>query len=322
MTGVRTLTVTAEDAGQRLDRWLKHQAPGVGHGMIQKWLRTGQVRVDGGRAKANVRLDAGQRVRVPPLPDTATLAKSAKSAPREISDSDAQSLRARVLHEDDAMIVIDKPEGLAVQGGSGQRRNLDDMLVALVPAGAEKPRLVHRLDKDTSGVLVLARSASTARHLTRAFRDKATRKIYWALVVGSPDPAEGRIDMALLKRTGAHGEQVMPDAAAGKPTRTDYRTIGGAGGRLSWLELQPLTGRTHQIRVHCAAGMGTPILGDGKYGGQGAFVGDTFKKCLHLHARAIEVPHPSGGVLRCVAPPPAHMLAAFAALGIDWSDEA
>lgn len=316
MSGARTLTVAEAEAGERLDRWLKRQAPGVGHGLVQKWLRTGQVRVDGGRAKGNRRLETGQRIRVPPAPDRP--AGPAKTTVR-VDPADASALADRVLHEDDAVLVIDKPPGLAVQGGSGQRRNLDDMLAALAPPGGEKPRLVHRLDKDTSGVLVVARDATAARALTRAFRDKDAKKIYWAIVVGAPPEAEGSVAQTLLKSAGAHGDRVIADDPDGKAARTDYRVLGEAGRRLTWLELQPRTGRTHQLRVHCADGLRTPILGDGKYGGKAAFVSGSFERRLHLHARSLEIPHPSGGVLRCTAAPPGHFVGALDTLGFSWS---
>ncbi len=331
---VRTLEVSPEDAGSRLDRWFKRHFPEVPHGRLEKLLRTGQVRVDGARVKANLRLEAGQSVRVPPLGERARAPESRPVPPQ--NEADVAALRDSILHKDDSVIVVNKPPGLAVQGGSKTSRHIDGMLDGLRFGAPERPRLVHRLDKDTSGVLVLARSAVAARALAAAFKHKDAKKLYWALVAGRPEPPSGRIDQALAKRGGAGGEKVV-GADEGKPAVTLYRTIESAGGEstggesagrahaegesvgrhLSWLALTPLSGRTHQLRAHCAL-HGVPVLGDGKYGGKQAFPGGAgIAKGLHLHARAIELPHPDGGVLRAQAPLPPHMAEAFAALGFD-----
>lgn len=316
---VQTLEVLPEDAGSRLDRWFKRHFPEVPHGRLEKLLRTGQVRVDGARVKANLRLRAGQAVRVPPLGERAAAPQKKPVPPQD--EADLAALRESILHRDDSVIVLNKPPGLAVQGGSKTRRHIDGMLDGLRFGAQERPRLVHRLDKDTSGVLVLARGGLAARALTAAFKHGDAKKVYWALVAGRPEPASGRIDQALAKRGGAGGEKVVGDDG-GKRAVTLYRTIevaGGesAGGRLSWLALSPLTGRTHQVRAHCAL-HGVPILGDGKYGGKQAFPeGAGIARGLHLHARAIELPHPDGGVLRAQAPLPPHMAETFAALGFD-----
>ena len=313
MGSVQILTVKADEAGLRLDRWLKKRFPDVGHGRVQKWLRTGQVRLDGRRAKAGVRLAAGQQVRVPPL----GAAPPRVGPPRPVySDADIRDLKARILHRDDHVIVIDKPAGLAVQGGSGIRHHLDAMLAALRFDADQAPRLVHRLDRDTSGVLVLARTAEAARMLTAAFRSKDARKLYWAVVAGVPRPAEGIVDLALAKGPGRGGERIGV-AEGGKKAITYYRVIDHAGRAAAWVAFEPLTGRTHQIRVHAAA-LGTPVLGDGKYGGRTAFLkGDNIAKRLHLHARAIRMPHPAGGMLEAEAPLPPHMRATFKALGFN-----
>jgi 23S rRNA pseudouridine955/2504/2580 synthase len=187
--------------------------------------------------------------------------------------------------------------------------------------GGERPRLVHRLDKDTSGVLVLARTATAAAALARAFRSREVHKLYWAVVVGVPRPSAGRIDLRLAKRLGRHGERMEPDTEAGLMAVTEYRIIEHAGRRAAWLLLEPLTGRTHQLRVHCAA-IGTPILGDGKYGGPEAVLeGDQVSRKLHLHARWIEIPHPAGGVLAVTAPLPEHMSATWRFLGFSEQQE-
>jgi len=317
--GASNDTVTDDEAGLRLDRWFRRHFPGVTHARLQKWLRTGQVRLDGGRVKAGARLVAGQLVRVPPLGDDGAVSlrgnEVATTEAPAVNVADTKALRAAVLHRDDDVIAINKPPGLAVQGGTGTRRHLDSMLDALRADGGERPRLVHRLDKDTSGVLLLASTAAAAAALTRAFRTKTARKVYWAAVAGVPSPARGSIDLALAKKPGPGRQIVAPDTGLGKNAITLYRIIERAGSRAAWLALEPVTGRTHQLRAHCAA-LGTPILGDGKYGGREAFIDeDSIKRRMHLHARAIRLPHPRGGVLDVVAPLPEHMCATWRTLG-------
>ena len=315
MSGVRILPVAPDEAELRLDRWFRRHFPDVTHARLQKWLRTGQVRVDGRRAKAGIRLESGQSVRVPPL--VAETAPPAKRPPPAPPAGAAEALRARVIHRDDHVIAIDKPPGLAVQGGTKTRHHLDAMLDALRYDSPERPQLVHRLDKDTSGVLLLARGAAAAARLAASFRTKAARKVYWAAVAGVPRPSRGRIDLALAKVPGRGGERVGPAAGTGKKAVTYYRVVEKAGRKAAWLVLEPLTGRTHQLRAHCAA-LGTPILGDGKYGGRAAFLkGEGVSRKLHLHARAIRIPHPAGGVLEVCAPLPDHMAATWRFLGFD-----
>lgn len=316
--GVQILTVAPEDDGLRLDKWFKKHYPGLSFGRLQKLLRTGQVRVEGKKAReAALRLEAGQSVRVPPLEREKAPVKPAKGNTPRLRAEDAAAIREWVLHQDDHVIILNKPAGLAVQGGSGTKKHIDGMLEALKGNRADKPRLVHRLDKDTSGVLVLARSQKAAQALTAAFRTKAVRKAYWAVVVGVPERAEGRIDLPLAKRPGKAGERVDIDEFNGKRAVSQFRVIDQAGRRAAWLELEPVTGRTHQLRVHMQA-IGTPILGDGKYGGQAAFLpGGDLAKQLHLHARAIRFPHPGGGTLEVTAPLPDHMKTTWAYLGFD-----
>jgi 23S rRNA pseudouridine955/2504/2580 synthase len=304
MTGTdETIIVDGKDGSLRLDRWFKRHYPRLGHGQLEKLLRTGRIRVDGKRARSGDRVEPGQAIRVPPLVEAIPSTRPPPS-PRP---ADAAMLEAAVLHRDEAVIVLDKPCGLAVQGGTGTERHLDALLDGLRFGNDERPRLVHRLDKDTSGVLVIARTAVAAAFLTRAFREKATRKIYWAATVGLPKPPQGRIDLALAKTPGPGGERVRPDADEGRHAVTYYRVIESAGNRVSWLALLPVTGRTHQLRAHCAA-IGTPILGDRKYGDGAAHIaGLPGARRLHLHARAISVPHPLGGTLRVTAPLPLHM---------------
>ncbi len=302
-SALETVTIAAEDGPARLDRWFKRHYPALGHGRLEKLLRTGQVRVDGKRAKAGDRVLPGQAIRIPPLDAPPKAAEAA----RPLLPADEAMLEAAVLHRDDAVIVLNKPPGLAVQGGTKSERHLDGLLDGLRFGHAERPRLVHRLDKDTSGVLVIARNAAAAAFLTRAFRDKTTRKLYWALAVGVPTPPHGRISLALAKRPSQGGERVRADPDDGKPAVTYYHTADNVGERASWLALLPVTGRTHQLRVHCAA-IGTPILGDGKYGvGAAHLSGVPNSNRLHLHARALSIPLPQGGRLRVTAPLPPHM---------------
>jgi 23S rRNA pseudouridine955/2504/2580 synthase len=317
-SGVQHLTVTGDEAELRLDRWFRRRFPALGHGRLEKLLRTGQVRVDGRRAKAGLRLRPGQTVRVPPLA-VGMRGPAMEKAPAPVSRHEAAELQGRVLYRDDWLIVLDKPAGLAVQGGSGLGRHLDALSEALRFGAADKPRLVHRLDKDTSGCLVLARTALAARHLTAAFRGQEARKTYWAAVAGVPAQRQGRIDRPLAKRRAAQGGEKM-DAAGedGQPAVTLYRVVQSAGKKAAWLVLRPLTGRTHQLRAHCAA-LDHPILGDAKYGGPAAFLPNAgLSRRLHLHAREIALPHPADGTtLRVSAPLPAHMAETWARLGFD-----
>jgi 23S rRNA pseudouridine955/2504/2580 synthase len=299
---VEIVTIANAETPLRLDRWFKRRYPALGHARLERLLRTGQIRVDGKRARSGDRLSAGQQIRVPPIVEL----PAPTSAPA-VAPADAAWLRREILHQDAAVIALNKPPGLAVQGGTRAERHLDGLLDVLRFGCDDRPRLVHRLDRDTSGVLLIARNAAAAAFLTRAFRDRATRKIYWALVAGRPKPAQGRVDLALVKRAGAGGERVHPDAEDGKRAVSHYRVVESAGERASWLALMPVTGRTHQLRAHCAA-IGTPILGDFKYGGALALLaGVPTTRQLHLHARALALPHPMGGILRVAAPLPPHM---------------
>jgi 23S rRNA pseudouridine955/2504/2580 synthase len=299
-----TVTVLDADAALRLDRWFKRHYPALGHGRLEKLLRTGRIRVDGKRARSGDRVAPGQAIHIPPLGE---MVAPAPRAPRQALPGDEALLRDAVLHRDEAVIVLNKPPGLAVQGGSGTERHLDGLLDALRFGSDVRPRLVHRLDKDTSGVLVIARTAASAAFFNLAFREKTTRKTYWAVVVGLPRPRQGRIDLALAKMPGRGGERVRPDIEEGRRAVTYYRVIDSAGAQASWLALMPVTGRTHQLRAHCAA-IGTPILGDAKYGEATAHLaGVPGSRMLHLHARSLSLPHPLGGTLEVTAPLPPHM---------------
>ncbi len=331
MTGVRTIEVTEDEAGMRLDRWFRHHFPGLKHGRLERLLRTGQIRLDGRRTKAGERIAPGQRVRVPPgIADIGKLSgpangTTAERGTRPISKTERAFIERLVIHRDAHVIALAKPPGLAVQGGSGTARHLDRLLDALAPPGGERPRLVHRLDKDTSGVLLLAATRQAAAKLTKAFRRGAARKVYWALVIGRPRPEEGLVTLPLVKarglgRGGARaGERVAvadADTPGARPARSHYRLVAHASDRLSWLELRPETGRTHQLRVHMSA-LGHPIVGDGKYGGARAHPGGEIARKLHLHARALTVPHPAGGTFHIRAPLPDHMAASWALLGFE-----
>ncbi len=321
---VEMVTVSEEEAGDRLDRWFRRRYASVTQGQIEKLLRTGQVRLDGKRAKSSARLEAGQVVRVPPIAvstphsDVAAPVNKKPSA----SDKDIKALQDAVIFKDDWVLAVNKASGLAVQGGTGQSKHLDAMLDGLIFDRKERPRLVHRLDRDTSGVLLLARTAAVARDLTKAFRGKDARKIYWAVVVGKPPKARGVIDMSLGKTTSAGGmEKVASMGSAGKRALTLYQTVAAGSGKsrgLTWLALMPLTGRTHQLRVHCAE-LGMPIVGDGKYGGKQAFPAKPdFPKRLMLHAQEIALPHPDDGTtLRVSAPLPPEMEEAWKAFRFD-----
>jgi len=307
---VETITVRPEDGAGRLDRWFRRHYPTLGHGRLEKLLRTGQVRVDGKRARAGDAITPGQAIRVPPLAEPSTPPPA-----RRVRPQDEELLRRLVLYRDASAIVLNKPAGLAVQGGTKTGRHVDGLLDTLRFDSGERPRLVHRLDKDTSGVLLIARHAAAAASFTRAFREKTTRKTYWAAVIGMPKLPQGRIDLALAKRVGAGGERVQADDEDGKSAVTYYRVMDHVGDRAGWLALLPVTGRTHQLRAHCAA-LGTPIIGDGKYGGSAAHLaGVVAGSGLHLHARSLQIPSPEGGTLRVTAPLPPHMRETWDLLG-------
>ncbi len=308
--------VASEDVGIRLDRWFKRHYPDIAHGMVEKWLRTGQVRVDGKRSVASLRLEADQEIRLPPAAETPVLPTQSRARPKQVDEKTIAKLRQSILLMDDHVIVLDKPAGLAVQGGTGMDDNhLDAMLDSLQFDAEERPRLVHRLDKDTSGVLVLGRTPSATAKLTAAFRTREARKCYWALVVGVPKVKQGRIDAALAKTLGAHKDKMQVNEDDGQNALTWFRVVDTLGRKAAWLEMEPRTGRTHQLRVHATL-LETPIQGDGKYGGVEAYLdGVEISRKLHLHARAIRMPHPGGGELFAIAPLPPHMAETFKLLG-------
>jgi 23S rRNA pseudouridine955/2504/2580 synthase len=328
MSGVQQIEVGREEGEVRLDRWFKRRFPALTHGRLEKLLRTGQVRVDGGRAKASQRVQPGQVIRVPPLGE-ASEGKGAPRKPAELSARDAAEIQKMVIHKDDDLIVLNKPHGIAVQGGTKTTRHIDGMLDGLKFDRDERPRLVHRLDRDTSGVLVVARSAKSAAMLAKSFQSRDMAKIYWALVIGHPEHEAGTISAALAKTGGRGNERMEWDDEEGRSAVTDYRVVSTAARRISWLELMPHTGRTHQLRAHCKL-IGTPIVGDSKYAvtnpdpdqrvdlhdGLLAEVAD--RMCLH--ARSLTIPRQGRKPLTVTAALPKHMADAFDDLGFSEED--
>jgi 23S rRNA pseudouridine955/2504/2580 synthase len=315
---VRQYTVGYDDDGIRLDRWFKRHLPEASFNIVSRWARTGQLRVDGRRATPGDRLEAGQIIRVPPAePESAAAPKPKMKRERApLSPEDTEFTQSLVIHRDRAAIVVNKPPGLATQGGTKTDRHLDGLLDALIFDAENRPKLVHRLDKDTSGALILARSANAAGHFAKAFSSRTARKVYWALIVGVPSIDDGMIELPIAKQPGTGGEKMHVDEKEGSPARTRYRVIERAGNTAAWVELQPFTGRTHQLRVHMAA-IGHPIVGDGKYGGPEAFLSGGISRKMHLHARRIKVDHPNGGVIDVTAEPPRHFADSIALLGFD-----
>ena len=318
---VRQFTVADDDDGIRLDRWFKRHLPQVGFGTVSRWARTGQIRVDGGRIKPEDRLAAGQVLRVPPGGEDAERKPRAR---KPLTEEQLAEARAMVIRETPSAIVLNKPPGLAVQGGSGTFRHVDGLLDAFAPGEDDaRPRLVHRLDKDTSGVLLIARTPGSAAHFSKKFAGRSAKKIYWALVMGVPEVREGTIDAPLAKQPGTGGEKMHVDHDNGQPAKTKYRVVDKAGDKAAWVELEPLTGRTHQLRVHLAA-MGHPIVGDGKYGGRDAFLTGAVSRKMHLHARRLIIDEPAiggkkSGKLDVTADLPEHFAASLEQLGFDES---
>ena len=315
---VRQFTVAPDDEGVRLDRWFKRHLPEIGFATISRWARTGQIRVDGKRAAPEDRIAAGQVLRVPPGGLEAPGMKAA-AAKAPLTDEQIERAEAMLLHRDRAAIVINKPPGLATQGGTGTFDHVDGLLDAYAPDGP-RPRLVHRLDKDTSGALLVAATPGSAAWFAKRFATRAAKKIYWALIVGAPSIEEGVIELPLAKQPGTGGEKMMVDESEqGQPAKTRYRVIDVAGNRAAWVELQPFTGRTHQLRVHMAA-IGHPIVGDGKYGGPEAFLSGSISRKMHLHARRLIIDHPDGTPLDVTAPLPEHFAASLEQLGFELAE--
>lgn len=289
----------------RLDRWFKAHFPAVRHGELEKYLRKGQVRVAGGRAKSNRRLEAGEDIRIPPLTDDAPKKKLA------YNPKDAAAIRDMIVFEDVDILALNKPFGLAVQGGSKMTQHIDGMLASLEKDG-ERPRLVHRLDKDTGGLMLVAKTRQAAQRLGDAFKSHDVDKTYWALTAGAPRPREGTINLAIAKKmmriSDGEAERVVPaEGESAKKATTDYQTLEEAGHGVAFLAMRPVTGRTHQLRVHAAA-VECPIIGDGKYGGSRAQLPGVSPK-LHLFCRSMTFPHPkTGRAMTLNAPLSGHML--------------
>ena len=302
----------------RLDRWFRAHFPGVTFGHLQKLLRSGQIRIDGKRAKSSSRLAPGQSVRVPPLGTGA-----AAEEPHRSTGPDDE-LRRLLLYEDNAVLAFNKPAGLAVQGGSGLTRHIDQMLEAWRDRKGQKPRLVHRLDRETSGVLVVARTRLAASRLAAAFRRRSAHKTYWALVAGVPRPRQGRISTWLAKERSGDFERVaVVEHGSDKANHavTHYSVVDHLGTNLAWLTLKPVTGRTHQLRAQTAH-IGHPIIGDPLYFDLADWqLPGGVQNRLHLHARRIVVPHPDGGKLDITAPLPAHMQQSWNLFGFEVGSE-
>lgn len=313
---VRQFRVGADDDGIRLDRWFQRHLPDIGFNTVSRWARTGQLRVDGARAAPGDRVTEGQSIRVPPAEPKAIETVKPKRVRPELSDDQAAFAQNMVIHRDAQAIVLNKPPGLATQGGTKTDDHVDGLLDALEFELEQRPKLVHRLDKDTSGALLVARTARSAAFFAKAFSSRTARKVYWALVIGVPSIADGMIELPIAKQPGTGGEKMHVDEEEGLPSRSRYRVIERAGNRAAWVELQPHTGRTHQLRVHMAA-IGHPIVGDGKYGGKDAFLSGTISRKMHLHARRIRVDHPDGGRVDVRAELPEHFAASLASLGFD-----
>jgi 23S rRNA pseudouridine955/2504/2580 synthase len=315
VSDVRTFTVDEDDDGIRLDRWFKRHLPEVSFNTVSRWARTGQLRLAGKRAVPGDRLEAGQEIRVPPIEAASARARRPRPERELLTEDEAQFVRDMVIYEDLAAFVLNKPPGLATQGGTKTHQHLDRLLDGLASESG-RPKLVHRLDKDTSGALLVARSARSAGHFAKAFSGRTARKVYWALVVGVPSADEGIVDAPLAKQPGTGGEKMHVDKEHGLPAKTRWRVIDRAGNRAAWVELQPMTGRTHQLRAHMAS-LGHPIVGDAKYGGTEAFLTGGISRKLHLHARRLRIDAPGGGKIDVTAELPEHFAESLLTLGFD-----
>ena len=316
MSGVEQVTVAESDDGQRLDRWLKKRMPFV---VAQKMIRTGQVRVDGKRAKADTRLSAGQTVRIPPLLDKPD---DYKRPTHRAHVDDPSYIKAMIIYDDGDIVALNKPGDIASQGGGGVERHIDALLEHLTDKKGRRPHLVHRLDRDTSGVLLCARAPESLRRLGKMFHDRRARKTYWAIVAPAPDQAEGTINAPVYKAKGPHKDRMMiGEDEDSKNAITDFKVVEFAAKKAAFIVFSPRTGRTHQLRVHAADVLNCPIVGDGKYGGAEARIGgEGIAKRLHLHARRLTLPHPSKDeTIDITAPLPPDLAASWKALGFDES---
>lgn len=322
LMSVETITVAEGEADMRLDRWFRVHFPEVGYTYLQKLLRSGQVRVDSKRAQANDRLNAGSEIRVP-----AIIRQPKKVSPTGrpvlgVSKGDRDAIEKMILYEDNHVLVLNKPFGLAVQGGTGTKKHIDGMLEGMADRfGGERPRLVHRLDRDTTGVLLVAKTREAAAKLGRTFQTRSAAKTYWALVKGVPKPPQGKVEAALVKASGPDGDRVRKarpgEQDAAMHATTHYSVIDRAAHKAAWVSLKPVTGRQHQLRAHMHL-IGHPIVGDNKYEGDIHMPAENIEKKLHLHARRLVIPHPKGGkTIDVTAPLPPHMSASWELLGFD-----
>jgi 23S rRNA pseudouridine955/2504/2580 synthase len=318
---VETIEVKGTEAGVRLDRWFKLHFPEVGYAYLQKLLRTGQIRVDSRRVEANARLEAGAKIRVPKVVRQEKTTAPALKPPLGLSKADRDRIERMILFEDEHILVLNKPFGLAVQGGTGTKRHIDGMLAGMADRFGDRPRLVHRLDRDTTGVLLVAKHRDAAAKLGRVFQTRSAAKTYWALVKGVPKPHQGKVEAPLVKAAGPDGDRVrkaLPgEQEVAMHATTHYSLIDRVASKASWMSLKPVTGRQHQLRAHMAL-IGHPIVGDNKYGGDTDTPAEQIEDKLHLHARRLVLPHPySGGKIDVTAPLPEHMRKTWELLGLD-----
>jgi len=316
---VETMNVRASDDGIRLDRWFKIHFPDVTYGFLQKLLRSGQVRLDGKRVTANARVTSGAKIRVPASVREPRRSPPSVKPPPGVSKADRKLIEDMILYEDDDVLVLNKPFAMAVQGGTNTKRHIDGLLEGMADRFGDRPRLVHRLDRDTTGVLLVAKRREIAARLGRTFQTRSAAKTYWALVCGVPKPPQGKIEAALVKAGGPDGERVRK-AKPGEQDKaqhatTHYSVVDRAGQKLAWVSLKPVTGRQHQLRAHMAL-IGCPIVGDNKYMEDHPMPAENIARKLHLHARRLILPHPRGeGKIDVTAPLPTHMAESFDVLG-------
>ncbi len=319
---VETLRVGDGEANMRLDRWFRIHFPEVGYTYLQKLLRSGQVRIDSKRAQANDRLTSGMEVRVPAIVRQPKKSGVGLKAPLGVSKGDRDQIEKMIIYEDEHVLVLNKPFGLAVQGGSGTKKHIDGMLEGMADRfGGERPRLVHRIDRDTTGILLVAKTRDAAARLGKTFQSRSAGKTYWALVIGVPKPPQGKIEAALVKASGPDGDRVrkaLPgEQAVAMHATTHYSVIDQVGRKAAWVSLKPVTGRQHQLRAHMHM-IGHPIVGDNKYDGDKNMPAENMDVKLHLHARRLIIDHPkTGKKIDVTAPLPDHMRRTWATLGLD-----
>ena len=318
---VETIEIARGEGGLRLDRWFRVHFPEVGYSYLQKLLRSGQVRIDGKRVQANVRVEAGQHVRVPAVVRQPAKARASVVPPLGLSKGDRDLIERMILFEDECVLVLNKPYGIAVQGGTGTTRHIDGMLAGMADRFGDRPRLVHRLDRDTTGVLLVAKTRDAAARLGRVFQTRSAAKTYWALVKGVPKPPQGKVEAALVKAAGPDGDRVrkaLPgEQAKAMHATTHYSVIDRVAHKAAWVSLKPVTGRQHQLRAHMAL-IGNPIVGDNKYEGDKVLADSGIEAKLHLHARRIVIPRPAGAAnIDVTAPLPEHMRRTWELLGLD-----